>query len=231
MHPELRVASLLLLSILLLPSPVRASGGSSVPSPPMPSAQPVPEKSPELQAIEYYNAGVKNRDKALELEKEAAQTTGEKERAKLEKKARKEFEKAIFQFQMATGKNPNFYQAYSDLGFSRRKIGDYNGALEAYNRSLSLAPGYALAVEYRAEAYLALERVEDAKQAYVELFSGDRGRADELMKAMKGWIEKRRIDPGKMSPDALKEFAAWVEQREQIAKQTPSLSALQLRNW
>ena len=231
MHLSLRVATLLAFSLALLPSAVRASGGSSLPPASFPSGQTAPQKSPEQQAIDSYNAGVKSRDKALGLEKEASNTSDVKERTKLEKKARKEFEKAVTQFQTATQKNPAFYQAYNDLGFSRRKTGDYDGALEAYNRGLSLAPGYPPAVEYRAEAYLALERVEEAKQAYVDLFSGDRGRADELMAAMKGWIEKRRIDPGKMSPEALKEFAAWVDQREQIAKQTPSLSELQHRNW
>jgi hypothetical protein len=39
--------------------------------------------------------------------------------------------------------------------------------------------------------------------------------ADELLKAMKGWIERRR----------------WVAQREELAGQTPSVSELQQRKW
>jgi len=73
--------------------------------------------------------------------------------------------------------------------------------------------------------------VEDAKKAYMALFPSDRGRADELLKAMKGWVEKRRVEPGTLTPDAVQEFARWVEQRDELASQTPSVSELQERKW
>jgi len=181
--------------------------------------------------VDHYNAGIKMRDKALALQKEAAQAGGEKERAKLEKKAQQEFGKAISQFQSATVKNPRFHEAYSDLGFALRKTGDYPAALEAYDHALALSATYTPAVEYRAEAYLGLDRVEDAKKAYMTLFPSDRGRADELLAAMKGWIEKRQAEPGALSPDAVQEFSRWVAQRSELASQTPSVSELQQRKW
>jgi len=181
--------------------------------------------------VDHYNAGLKMRDKALALQKEAAQATSEKDRTKLEKKAQQAYGKAITQFRTATGKYPKYHQAYSDLGFALRKTGDYTGALEAYDRAISLSPAYAPAIEYRAEAYLGLDRVEDAKKAYMLLFPGDRGRADELLQAMKGWVEKRRVEPGTMTPDAVQEFSLWVAQREELAGQTPSVSELQQRKW
>ncbi len=215
-----------------MPPDLRATGGSPAPpsggSSSMPSA---PRKTPEEQAVDHYNAGLGMRDKALALQKEAAQATSEKDRTKLEKKAQKEFGKAISQFRTATEKNPKFHQAYSDLGFALRKTGDYTGALEAYDRAISLAPAYAPAIEYRAEAYLGLDRVEDAKNAYMALFPSDRGQADELLKAMKGWVEKRRADPGTLTPAAVQEFSGWVAQREELAGQTPSVSELQQRKW
>jgi tetratricopeptide (TPR) repeat protein len=190
-----------------------------------------PRKTPAEEAIEHYNAGIKMRDKGLSLQKQAEQTTEEKERAKLENKAQKEFARAIAQFQEATQKNPSFYQASSDLGFVLRKTGQYDVALEYYARALSLAPNYTPAIEYRAEAYLGLDRVEDAKQAYMQLFSGDRAKADELFKAMKAWVDRRRSDPGKLSPDAVQDFATWLQDREEVAGQTPSVSELQKRKW
>jgi len=226
------LVALIGVSFAFLGPDLRASGGSPMPrsggSSSMPSA---PRKTPEEQAVDDYNAGLKLRDKALALQKEAAQATSEKDRTKLEEKARKQFEKAISQFRAATVKNPRFHEAYSDMGFALRKTGDYAAALETYDHAISLSPTYTPAIEYRAEAYLGLDRVEDAKKAYMALFPSDRGRADELLEAMKGWIEKRRVEPGTLTPDAVQEFSRWVAQREELASQTPSVSELQQRKW
>ena len=217
-----------------LPLNLQASGGSPMPhgggggSAGMPAA---PAKTPEEIAIEHYNAGLKLRDKGVAFLKDAAQATSDKDRAKLEKKAQSEFGKAASQFKIATEKNAYFHEAWSDLGFALRKTGDYAGALQAYDKALTLSPSYTPAVEYRAEAYLGLDRLDDAKQAYVSLFGFDRGRADELLRAMKGWVDKRRTSPGLLTPDAVQEFSAWVTEREQLAGQTPSVSELQQRQW
>ena len=63
------------------------------------------------------------------------------------------------------------------------------------------------------------------------LFPSDRGRADELLAAMKEWVGKRRAEPGTMTPDAIQEFSHWVDQRAELAGQTPSVSELQQRRW
>lgn len=215
-----------------LPAALWASGGSHAPRPTgSSSSMPAPKKTPEQQAVDHYNAGLKLRDKALAYQTEEAQASGPGERTKLEKKAQQAFEKAIVQFRAATGKYPKYYQAYNDLGFALRKTGDYTGALEAYDQALSLSPAFAPAIEYRGEAYLGLDRVEDAKQAYMALFPTDRSEADELFKAMKGWVEKRRTEPGALTPEAVQEFSRWVAQREELAGQTPSVSELQQRKW
>jgi len=222
-HPTRAIGFGLLL--LGTSSLVFASRGSSMPT--MSS----PEKTPQQRAADLYNAGLKSRDRAMKSLKEAKESPDAEERAKLEGKAKKEFEKAISKFQEATKLNPRFHQAYSDLGFSLRKSGDYNAALQAYGQALALAPGYTPAIEYRAEAYLALNKLEDAKQAYVQLFPSDRSHADELMQAMKAWLETRRSEPGDVAPGTLQDFDLWVAQRDEIAKQTPSVSQLQKRPW
>jgi len=129
-HRIVGIAVLVGVFFAFLPSDLGASGGSSMPrsggSSSMPSA---PRKTPEEQAVDHYNAGLKMRDKALAFQKEAAQVGSEKDRSKLENKAQKEFGKAISQFRTATEKNPKFHQAYSDLGFALRKTGDYAAAL------------------------------------------------------------------------------------------------------
>ncbi len=232
---NLRAPALLAALLALPPVPALASGGSPMPPPggmsPSPSMESAPKKSPQEEAIDHYNAGVKLRDRAVALQKQAEEAKEEKQRAKLESKAQKEFGRAIDQFQEACQKNPSFYQAASDLGFCLRKTGQYEVALEYYARALSLAPNYTPAIEYRAEAYMGLDRLEEAKQAYLQLFSSDRARADELFSAMKAWVGQRQSDPGKLGPAAVQDFAKWLQERGEIAGQTPSISELQERKW
>ena len=97
--------------------------------------------------------------------------------------------------------------------------------------ALSLAAAYAPAIEYRAEAYLGLDQVEDAKKAYLQLFPNDRSHADELLTAMKGWVQKRQSNPGSLTPEMVQSFSTWVQEREELAKQTPSVSELRTRKW
>jgi len=227
----LRHAVLMGVSFAMLSPGLWASGGSAVPRPGGGSSPNIPRKSPQEEAEDHYNAGLKLRDKGLSYEREAAEATTDKEKAKLEKKAKSEFEKSISEFRIATTKNPRFHEAYSDLGFALRKTGDYPTALETYDRALAINPTYTPAIEYRGEAYLALDRLEDGKKAYMTLLPIDRQRADELLKAMKGWVEKRRADPGKLSADEVQEFSKWVDERAGLAAQTPSLSQLQERKW
>jgi hypothetical protein len=224
-------------TVLVAPAVNHASGGSPMPPPSMPntgdgSMPPFPKKSPTEEAVEHYNAGLQHRDKALAFLKESSQAGAtEKEKEKLENKAHKEFGKAIDEFRQSTRLNPKFFQAHSDLGFALRKTGDYNAALESYNVALSVAPEYGPAIEYRGEAYLGLDRVEDAKQSYMQLFPKDREHADELLSAMKGWVAKRTSDPGAVTPEVLQSFSGWVQEREELAKQTPTVSELQIRKW
>jgi len=79
-------------------------------------------------------------------------------------------------------------------------------------------------MEYRAEAYLALNRIDDARQAYLDLFGADRKQADILMAAMKSWVAARHTEPAGVSPDALATFEKWIGERDGIAKQTSSMA-------
>jgi len=207
-----------------------ASGGSPMPGPR--TSAPSPRLTPEQQATQSYNSGLKHQEKGDDLAKEAdAQAADPKKREKIESQARKEYEKAMKEFKAATEKDPKMFQAHSGLGYTLRKTGDYDAALAAYNQALELEPHYSPAIEYRAEAYLGLNRVDDAKSAYVTLFSGDRKRADELQAAMKRWLEKRRQDPQGVAPEAIEEFSKWMAQREEIAGRTSALTQPKDDRW
>jgi tetratricopeptide (TPR) repeat protein len=164
-----------------------------------------PKKSPEATATDAMNSGLKRLAKADELE------------AKNPRQARKDYEAALKDFQAAAKLTPDNYRAHTSVGYAYRKLGNYERALESYARALELEPAYTEAIEYRAEAYLGLNRLEDAKQAYMHLFVHDRTTSAVLMKAMKAWVTKRRAEPAGVDTATLSAFAAWVHERDTLA--------------
>jgi tetratricopeptide (TPR) repeat protein len=214
---------LILLIIVGLGSSVplaRAAGGGSVPA-----------TDPADQAGAAYNRGIESRDKAWELEEEAAAAGDAKQQAKLLEKAQKEYAKAIRAFRSATEADPKMYQAFSSLGFALRKTGQFEDSLAAYNQALEIEPGYSEAIEYRAEAYLGLNRLDEVREAYMQLFREDRERADELMTAMQRWVEQRQADPAGLDAGQIEEFSAWVRDRAEVAGNTASLEESATRAW
>jgi tetratricopeptide (TPR) repeat protein len=193
--------------------PSTAAGGA-----PKKSTQQQP--SPREQAIEQYNRGLKHRDKAWKQEKKAAAASKQKDRDKKLRKARKEYGKAIERQLSATTTDPRFHEAFSSLGYAYRKTGEYTLALAAYDRCLELAPDYAEAVEYRGEAFLGLDRVEEAQSAYHRLVALDRDRAAELLEAMASWVDERRttpvagIDPERIDPEKIDAVERWIADKQ-----------------
>ena len=186
---------------------------------------PQPRLTPEEEAIHKYQNGLKHRDKAVEAEEKAALATKDKDRKKQEKKASKEYQKAAKDFRSAIKRNSRLFQAHSDLGFVLRKLGDFEAALAAYDTALEIQPYYGAAIEYRAEAYLGLGRTGDVKDAYQQLFRGDRELAATLMEAMKRWVEERMAAPGDVDASQVEAFAVWVAERETLAGQVASGSS------
>ena len=218
-----------LAAALLLPAAGFADGGASLPRQGCPSAGPA--LSPQEQATELYNDGNAIRDKAAALEQEAAAEPDAKKKEKLEKKALDKHEASIKKFAAATEKNPGLYQAWGTLGYAYRKTGKYTEALQAYDHALQIEPGYTPAIEYRAEAYLGLNRLDEVKTAYMALFNQDRVRADQLAAAIDRWIQKKRAEPSGVDAAALDSFAAWAAERKQLASQTSSLQLAQPPRW
>ena len=79
-------------------------------------------------------------------------------------------------------------------------------------------------MEYRGEAFLALNRISDAQQAYLDLFAVNRGLADRLLTTMKSWIDGQRTATAGADATAVDALDKWVQERVQIAGQTASLT-------
>ena len=223
---RIALISMALLIGLFSQAPADAAGSK----PATPTAPSVSEtKTPEEAGKEFYNLGLKHRDKAWGFEDKAKAAATDADREKLLAKAQKQYAKAIPLFESATERIPNFHQAFSSLGYARRKTGDYEGSLKAYDHALTLAPFYGEAIEYRAEAYLGLGRLDEVKDAYMHLFAKERALADQLMAAMQTWVEEQRAETG--SDEKVDAFAAWLAERGEIAEQTARLEGAATRLW
>ncbi|HEX7416687.1 MAG TPA: tetratricopeptide repeat protein [Steroidobacteraceae bacterium] len=195
-------------------------GGSSSLSLDLPREQ----QSPADVARDAYNSGVREIGYADKLDVEAAQATDPKKQTKTLDKSRTSYQKALKQFENAVAAQNDMYQAWNYIGYAKRKLGDHAAALEAYDRALSINPQYPAAIEYRGVALLGLNRVSDAKDAYLALFASDRKLAEQLMGEIRTWIAARRAAPNGVDSAVLDELAKWVDERGRIASQTAGLS-------
>lgn len=137
--------------------------------------------------------------------------------------AHEAYASARAKLQSLIGRSPQFAEAWNSLGYTQRKLGSYDDALASYAKALDLKPGYPEALEYRGEAYLRLNRLHDAKQAYLDLFAKNRKIAATLLDSMKAWIKAqqnaRTVDAGDLT-----DLQQWVQERSRIATQTAGLT-------
>jgi len=180
--------------------------------------------TPEEQARNDYNAGVRLVEKADELAADASHQADERKKAKAWSKAEQNYNTAMKKFSNATQLQPSNYQAWNYIGYTNRKLGKYDAALAAYDRALKLKPDYAEAIEYRGHAYLGLNRLGEAKDAYLKLFAGNRQLAATLLAAMQEWVGQHRGNAEGVDGPTLESFASWVSERSTIASQTASLT-------
>jgi tetratricopeptide (TPR) repeat protein len=210
---------LLIPPLLLAAFTARPNSGGSMRAP----AAPVEQQSSADRAVSEFNEGLSYLKKGDKLEAEAANTGDSRKQQKAQDHSRSAYTKASKEFQEATQLNPKMPEAWNGLGYTQRKLGDYAAALSSYENALSLRPGYPEAIEYRGEAYLGVDRVEDAKSAYMDLFATNRTLSNQLLAAIKSWLDVKRHD-GKADSGMIEQVSQWVEERSRIASQTAALT-------
>ena len=218
--------------LAMLPGLTLAAGGSSSGGGMSTSGglQPKARLTPEELAERSYARAVKHRVKAAVYEEKAIRATSDKGRKKQIAKANKEYKRCGADLDKALEYNPRLVPALSDLGFVLRKQGDYDGSLVTYDKALRLNPSYTPAIEYRGEAYLALGRLDDAKQAYMVLFRQDRALADQLLQAMQLWVERERGNT-QSETAGREEFEQWLIERSNLAARTAALASPEKQRW
>jgi tetratricopeptide (TPR) repeat protein len=199
-----------------------ANGGGAMPMPSMP--MPARQVSPQEKARDAYNDGVRYVKKADKAQQASLEATDAGKKDKAAHEAHDAYAAALKKFTDATGLDPTLHEAWNYLGYTNRKLGNYDDALLAYEKALAIKPGYPDALEYRGEAYLALGRIPDAQQAYLDLYGGDRALAGKLLTAMKGWAAAQRASSSPAGTTNLDELDKWIQERAQIAAQTAALT-------
>ena len=216
------LAFLLAMPLLLATGPAFGAGGGSMPSGgSMPGSDAREPRSPEDLARDQFNGGVRLVEKADDLAADAAHQADERKKQKASTKSEQSYASALKKFTRATELNPSMYQAWNYVGYTNRKLGNFEAALAAYDRALRLKPDDAEAIEYRGHAYLVLNRLSEAKEAYLSLYSANRKLAAQLLAGMQDWVGAHRADTGGLDVDS---FAAWVNERGAIASKTASLT-------
>jgi tetratricopeptide (TPR) repeat protein len=184
---------------------------------------PAPEGA--MAARLAYNVGFETFEKAR-----AAETSA---KGKPVPRLLDQFREARGKFEEAAKAAPDMKEAWNLIGYTSRRLGEYDRSLEAYEKALALNPDYPEAIEYRAEAYLALDRLDDAKAAYLTLFGSSRATSKVLLEAMHQWVAEKRKKPGNVAKDQVESFAQWVGERAALDQQTAALigDTQALRDW
>ena len=197
----------------------------AVPDGPISQAAPVAAAAPDaaMQARLAYNLGYEVFEKTQAEETAGQSLTGAKAKASLAK-VKEGFAQARVKFEEAATADPSTKEAWNMIGYTSRRLGEYEKSLAAYEKALALNPSYSEAIEYRAEAYLALNRLDDVKNAYMTLFLTSRAHASVLMQGMQKWVAERHKQRAGVSAEDLESFAKWVNDRAAVAQQTASLS-------
>jgi tetratricopeptide (TPR) repeat protein len=83
-------------------------------------------------------------------------------------------------FRRAIAFQPDFADAWNELGFALRHLGRYPESVQAYDEALRLRPEFPEALEYLGEAYVKMGRLDDARRILDRLRALDGVRAREL---------------------------------------------------
>ncbi len=143
------------------------------------SAGPAPDSkdtaSKGVKASTKFDVGKKLVSKAKKLEKKNKQN-----------KAKKMYEKAIVKLLEANSQNPSNPDTLNLLGFSHRKIGDYDNAEIYYSMGLEIDPKHVGINEYMGELFVATNRMDEAKKRLAVLENCNCKEYNELKQVIDG---------------------------------------------
>ena len=85
------------------------------------------------------------------------------------------YSRALDEFTEALSNKGDMVEAWDNVGYVHLRLGAYQESIDDYNHALALKPDLMDAIEHRAEAYLAVDRIDDVKAPYMDLYNHDAG--------------------------------------------------------
>lgn len=165
----------------------------------------------EQGAIDAYTAGYASILRAEHAENLAAASTDDAERKAAQRRAQDAYEASLPHFTEAVRLDTSMHEAYTYLGYANRKLGRYDESLKAYGQALKINPDTPYAIEYQGEAFLALNRIAEARFNFLRLYAIDEYHAAKLLQAMQAWVDANQAKPpAGIDVPAL---AAWIAER------------------
>lgn len=202
-----------LLWTIAMAAPVYADGpGAYRPSP---RSAPPPIIS-EQSAIDAYNVGYAAIQRADHQQALAEASSDVKEKSAAERAASDAYKESLGHFEEAVRLDASMHEAYTYLGYANRKLGDYKRALAAYQQALRIFPDYPHAIEYQGQAFLGLNRLDEARFNYLRLYALNKGQAAKLLKAMREWVAAHQNSS--IEGLDVTGFSDWVAQRSEITR-------------
>jgi tetratricopeptide (TPR) repeat protein len=165
----------------------------------------------EQGAIDAYTAGYASILRAEHAENLAAASSNETERKAAQRAAQEAYKASLPHFATAVRLDTSMHEAYTYLGYANRKLGRYDESLRAYDRALKINPDTPYAIEYQGEAFLALNRIAEARFNFLRLYALDQHHAAKLLQAMQSWVNANQEKPP--AGIDVPELAAWISDR------------------
>jgi tetratricopeptide (TPR) repeat protein len=174
------------------------------------SSTPAPDVSSDgaMKARLNYNIGYEKFEKALQLDKSTAKRSTAEAREQ-QQTMLEGYALSRERFRTAVAADPGLKEAWNLIGYTSRRLGDYEESLSAYDKALAIAPDYPEAIEYRAELFLLTGRLPQVKEAYGALLKASPSYAGVLKTSMQEWLAEKK--PAANVSDADRSsFADWV---------------------
>jgi tetratricopeptide (TPR) repeat protein len=202
-----------LLWIIATAAPAYADGPGANRAPPR--SAPPPAIS-EQSAIDAYNVGYAAIQRADHSQALAEASSDATEKMAAERAARESYQESLRHFQEAVRLDASMHEAYTYLGYANRKLGNHTKALAAYEQALKIFPDYPHAIEYQGQAFLGLNRLDEARFNYLRLYALNKGQAAKLLKAMREWVAAHQNSA--IEGLDVSNFSQWVAQRSEITR-------------
>jgi tetratricopeptide (TPR) repeat protein len=180
---------------------------------------PGPVPVSEQGAIDAYTAGYASILRAEHAENLAAAASNEAERSAALGDAQKAYQASLPNFSTAARLDESMHEAYTYMGYANRKLGRYDDALRAYERALKINPDTTFAIEYQGEAFLGLNRIDEARFNFLRLYALDQNQAAKLLHAMRTWMQANEAKPP--AGIDMPALAAWIAEKSETLKSVP----------